>query len=1376
MDVLVSFGNVQTPGRPLLALLDTRSLSLRAVGLPEDPVWGGGFTGLAVKDAFLFATTQPSTAGGASSDLLPPALLVFDRTDLRLVKRHVLHGLADLRGLVAADDALYALSAGTDELVELKLQGAERLTTTCIWRPEPGDARARIHRLTSLAVRDGEIIVAGLGRRADADDASTLDGPGGFIFSVTRNEQLAGGLDQPIALAVADGRVLYGTPSTQAIQVLGGDTSRNLGGYPYAICTVGADLVIGTSSRPADPADNCGATGRCSVTFVSSDTLEIRRSVDVGGYGPAISVLLPIDGATGWPVIADADWRELALSNGEARIGRLSADAERHQRDVEQRDREIAMLRSELEHARQSLSASHLTAMEQIEAASQRAARLHDMVMDLNRQIAGRMDQVREQIQQASGLQHEIRDRQATIDVLRREIADRMATIASTQRTVETHARTIAALEAAMENRDEAITWLKNEVKLRDEFIASVQSQLVYLRSSRFWQLANEGWRLKGRAESALRPGKRRTTSAVSIFGGQQLRAPDPLPISPSETAQAVTVPARPPAVETPAEAVNGAGAVVASDMLAPLPAPTALSTAESGALAAAATPLGEALASLVTMYEARFGSSPVVLDWTRNLDLSAFLPAGAVFTPPFPEATLPYFDTSVDIVVVEAHDAHRLDEARRVAAGCVVQIDGDALLPAFDGTTGPSIMRTIDWCGESPASPLPSVAIVIPVYNKSELTSDCLEALLPTIGPGIDVEIIVVDDASSDDTPAVLATWADRDARIRSVRNPKNSGFIDTCNRGAAEAKSDVILFLNNDTLPQPGWLEPVLRLFRDDPSVGIVGSKLLFADGRLQEAGGVIFKDGGAWNIGRDEPDAESPPYTHVREVDYCSGAVLATPRAVWEEIGGFDTRFRPAYYEDVDYCFTVRERGLKVIYQPQSSVIHLEGGTGGTDLAAGAKQYQVVNHQKFLEKWQSVLADRPLAPLKPNRAGYYEVIDAPGTKRILVSAPLVPEFDREGGSRRLYHLIEYLVADGWSVTFLAPQGQRTNRYKRILEQLGVCVYLEGDAPLIGEVYATEAERLFAIARFDVAILAFWNLAEQYMPLIRRYSPKTRIIVDSIDLHFVRQARGTFAPHTRGWEARTLDGRYADAMVRELNTYAEADSVLTVSQKEADIVNDLTGDRHKAWSVPLTDDLPVSELPLEARQGILFLGNFRHPPNVEALEFLCREVVPLLDAKLLQEHPIWVVGTGLDDRIRLIADTLRHIHMIGWVPVTTPYLHQARISAVPLLHGAGMKSKMVQSLMAGTPAVSTNIGVEGMELVDEEHVLVANSPREVADGIARLLTDDALWQKLATAGREQVMREYSREVIRDMFLAGLRGVTEQKPAHRSSDAQPIV
>jgi GT2 family glycosyltransferase len=138
-----------------------------------------------------------------------------------------------------------------------------------------------------------------------------------------------------------------------------------------------------------------------------------------------------------------------------------------------------------------------------------------------------------------------------------------------------------------------------------------------------------------------------------------------------------------------------------------------------------------------------------------------------------------------------------------------------------------------------------------------------------------------------------------------------------------------------------------------------------MLYPDGRLQEAGNVIFSDGSGANFGRYDYGADAPLYNYVREVDYCSAALLATPRALFEKIGGFDERYRPAYYEDTDYCFAVRKHGKRVYYQPESVVIHREGSTSGTDLTQGVKRYQVVNHHKFVEKWGKVLEQQPSPP---------------------------------------------------------------------------------------------------------------------------------------------------------------------------------------------------------------------------------------------------------------------------------------------------------------------------------------------------------------------------------------------------------------------------
>jgi GT2 family glycosyltransferase len=224
-------------------------------------------------------------------------------------------------------------------------------------------------------------------------------------------------------------------------------------------------------------------------------------------------------------------------------------------------------------------------------------------------------------------------------------------------------------------------------------------------------------------------------------------------------------------------------------------------------------------------------------------------------------------------------------------------------------------------------ASEAPRASVVIPVYGQFARTLTCLRALAAH-PPGIDAEILVVDDGSSDATPEALP----RIAGLRYHRRAVNGGFIAACNDGAALARGAHVVFLNNDTIPQPGWLDALLRTFGEHDDVGLVGAQLLYPDGRLQEAGGVVFSDGSAWNYGRRER-ADDPRFAYVRDCDYASGAALAIPRALFEEIGGFAQRYAPAYYEDTDLAFAVRERGKRVLYQPASVVVHDEGGTSGT-----------------------------------------------------------------------------------------------------------------------------------------------------------------------------------------------------------------------------------------------------------------------------------------------------------------------------------------------------------------------------------------------------------------------------------------------------------
>ncbi len=299
----------------------------------------------------------------------------------------------------------------------------------------------------------------------------------------------------------------------------------------------------------------------------------------------------------------------------------------------------------------------------------------------------------------------------------------------------------------------------------------------------------------------------------------------------------------------------------------------------------------------------------------------------------------------------------------------------------------------------------------MIPVYNQFRHTLVCLKALAAN-GSNVAVETIVVDDCSSDETAACLA----RIGGLRLERNAENLGFIGACNAGAALARGEFVLFLNNDTAPQAGWLEALLATFARFPDCGLAGAKLVYPDGRLQESGGIVFSDGSGWNYGRGA-DPGAPEFNYVREADYCSGAALMIRRELFNELGGFDLRYRPAYYEDTDLAFQVRARGLRVLYQPDAVVVHFEGATSGTDTASGPKRYQVVNQEKFVERWRKELAHQP-------RPGTPIVLarEHRARGRILIIDATTPQPDHDSGSLRLVNVMRALIGLGWKVCFFA------------------------------------------------------------------------------------------------------------------------------------------------------------------------------------------------------------------------------------------------------------------------------------------------------------------------------------------------------------------
>lgn len=616
------------------------------------------------------------------------------------------------------------------------------------------------------------------------------------------------------------------------------------------------------------------------------------------------------------------------------------------------------------------------------------------------------------------------------------------------------------------------------------------------------------------------------------------------------------------------------------------------------------------------------------------------------------------------------------------------------------------------------PQSDKPVVSVIVPVYNQFAMTYHCIASLILAANKA-SFELILVDDCSTDKTVEV----EDIVENVVLIKNDPNVGFLHSCNNGAAAARGEYLVFLNNDTEVCAYWLDEMLATFNRFDKVGAVGSKLVYPDGKLQDAGGIVWDSGTPWNVGNRE-NANDPRFNYTREVDYLTGASLMLSSDVWKKTGGFSEEFAPAYYEDTDIAFKVRDAGYRTFYCPKSTVIHFEGQSNGTDTGSGIKHYQEINATRFKANWRHAFVGNGQEgqDLNLNK-------DRNRDFRLLMVDHAFPCEGQDAGSYAAIQEMKLMMELGCKITFLPHNFAHLGKYTEELQRLGVeCIY----APFYTSTGVFLERRG---SEFDAVYITRYGVAERVIPEIRKHT-NAKIIFNNADLHFLREMRAAIAAGDEDLSGplQTRD--------REVAVMQNVDAVLSYNETEHEIIASHTFQVENIFKCPWVLEDLKSPVGFEQRQGIAFLGGFGHPPNREAIEFFIHHMVPLLRES---DHviPFHIYGSNFPEDLEHLA--CDDVIIEGFAESLDSVFDTCRVFVAPLISGAGIKGKVLDSIAYAVPSVLSPVAAEATGLLHGVSTLIARTPEEWAAAIIKLHTDKQFWHEVRDNAHELVKDEYS-------------------------------
>lgn len=630
------------------------------------------------------------------------------------------------------------------------------------------------------------------------------------------------------------------------------------------------------------------------------------------------------------------------------------------------------------------------------------------------------------------------------------------------------------------------------------------------------------------------------------------------------------------------------------------------------------------------------------------------------------------------------------------------------------------------------PAADAPRLSLIIPVHDNFVFTV----ALLAQIErearatPDVLVEAIVVDNGSSDRTRELEALVGG----VRVIRTAAQSGYTIACNQGAAAARGEILVFLNNDIELTPGLLARIPRAL-SDPGVGVAGARIVGAAGQLQEAGSLLFRDGSAAGLGRGQ-DPTLPIYLAPRDVDYVSGCFLCVRRALFEEMGGFDELFSPGYYEDTDFCLRVRGRGLRVAYDPSLTIYHYEYASyskGRPPSSSGALMRR--KRRAFVQKNRALLAVQPVAAEQPLlQAAFPPGRDRP--PRVLLVEDRLPAEAAGSGFTRTYDTLCAMTAAGMAVSVWAL-------HQRVAESLpdwtrgawSVLPRIDGPKT-VADLLREQGDA------FDVVWVCRthnWRALRQAVRQWRDARSHRRVVVDTEAVESLRAAALLERAPEPMREAEVLAAIRAEAP--ELDS---VDAVAAVNRRDADWLQRAFGIAPAVLSFSFT--VTPGPAGFDARSGLLFVGAIygTDTPNYLSLRWMIEKVMPMLSETMPGLRLI--VAGHQDKAVPPIASAFANrIDWLGEVADLAPLFNAARVFVAPTLFAGGRPHKVEHAAARGLPCVVTPVLADQLREPDgSTFPIVAKgwAPEDFAAAVQALYTDRALWEATRAAGLRHIAR----------------------------------